>query len=286
VWNSRTIHWVFHFSAISESIYLLHLNFRAKETTVRIKFEDVVQRFRIIQERPDTLREAFAKFRRRISYHDFEALKHVSFQVAEGEMVGIIGRNGSGKSTILKIVAGVYIPTSGAVAVNGSIAPLIELGAGFHHELTGRENILLNGLLLGLSKREVLSREPQIIEFAELGDFIDVPVKQYSSGMYMRLAFAIATEVNPDILLIDEILAVGDGEFRRKCFERIEHFRNLGKTILFVSHDLTSIRQFCDRALLLHGGELMEDGSPEFVISRYEALLAQHVDSLRTQAWS
>jgi lipopolysaccharide transport system ATP-binding protein len=201
-------------------------------------------------------------------------------------MVGIIGRNGSGKSTILKIVAGVYIPTSGAVAVNGSIAPLIELGAGFHHELTGRENILLNGLLLGLSKREVLSRESQIIEFAELGDFIDVPVKQYSSGMYMRLAFAIATEVNPDILLIDEILAVGDGEFRRKCFERIEHFRNLGKTILFVSHDLTSIRQFCDRALLLHGGELMEDGSPEFVISRYEALLAQHVDSLRTQAWS
>jgi lipopolysaccharide transport system ATP-binding protein len=200
-------------------------------------------------------------------------------------MVGIIGRNGSGKSTLLKIIAGVYIPTSGEVAVNGSIAPLIELGAGFHHELTGRENILLNGLLLGLSKRDVLKREPQIIEFAELGEFIDVPVKQYSSGMYMRLAFAIATEANPDILLIDEILAVGDGEFRRKCFERIEQFRSLGKTILFVSHDLSSIRQFCERVLLLHGGELIEDGSTDFVISRYESLLSQQVDSLRTQAW-
>ena len=199
--------------------------------------------------------------------------------------MGIIGRNGSGKSTILKIIAGVYTPTSGEVMVNGSIAPLIELGAGFHHELTGRENILLNGLLLGLPKREVLSRESQIIEFAELGDLIDVPVKQYSSGMYMRLAFAIATEVNPDILLIDEILAVGDGEFRRKCFERIEQFRTLGKTILFVSHDLGGIRQFCERVLLLHGGELIEDGPADFVISRYEALLAQHVDSLRTQAW-
>jgi ABC-type polysaccharide/polyol phosphate transport system ATPase subunit len=256
-----------------------------KEAAVRLRFDNVVQRFRIIQERPDTLREAFAKFRRRTSFHDFEAVKHVSFQVAEGEMVGVIGRNGSGKSTILKIIAGVYTPTSGEVTVNGSIAPLIELGAGFHHELTGRENILLNGLLLGLPKREVLRREAQIIEFAELGDFIDVPVKQYSSGMYMRLAFAIATEVNPDILLIDEILAVGDGEFRRKCYERIEQFRTLGKTILLVSHDLGSIRQFCDRVLLLHGGELIEDGPADFVISRYEALLAQHVDSLRTQAW-
>jgi lipopolysaccharide transport system ATP-binding protein len=256
-----------------------------KDAAVRVRFDDVVQRFRIIQERPDTLREALAKLRRRTTYHDFEALKHVSFQVSEGEMVGIIGRNGSGKSTILKIIAGVYIPTTGRVAVNGSIAPLIELGAGFHHELTGRENILLNGLLLGLSKREVLRRESQIIEFAELGEFIDVPVKQYSSGMYMRLAFAIATEVNPDILLIDEILAVGDGEFRRKCFERIQQFRTLGKTILFVSHDLGGIRQFCNRVLLLHGGELIENGSPDFVISRYEGLLAQHADSLGTRAW-
>src|SRR5262249_33259925 len=153
-----------------------------------------------------------------------------------GEMVGIIGRNGSGKSTLLKVVAGVYRPTAGRVDVKGSIAPLIELGAGFHHELTGRENILINGLLLGLSKREVQEREAQIIEFAELGDFIDAPIKQYSSGMYMRLAFAVATEVDPDILLIDEILAVGDGAFQGKCFDRIRRFRDDGKTILFVSH--------------------------------------------------
>src|SRR5437870_10594533 len=256
------------------------------EDRCSVQFDDVVQRFRVIRERPDTLREFFARIRRqKATYHDFEALKHVTFRIAKGEMVGIIGRNGSGKSTILKVIAGVYAPSSGRVEVHGRIAPLIELGAGFHHELTGRENILLNGLLLGLSKRDVMKRESQIIEFAELGEFIDVPVKQYSSGMYMRLAFAIATEVNPDILLIDEILAVGDGEFRRKCFERIEQFRTLGKTILFVSHDLSSIRQFCDRVLLLHGGELIEDGSTDFVISRYESLLSQHVDSLRTQAW-
>src|SRR6266568_3717580 len=218
-----------------------------------IEFDDVVQSFRRITERPDTIREIFAKIRRhRINYQDFDAVKRVSFRISKGEVVGLIGRNGSGKSTILKITAGVYTPTSGSVRVHGTIAPLIELGAGFHHELTGRENILLNGLLLGLSKRDVMKRESQIIEFAELGEFIDVPVKQYSSGMYMRLAFAIATEVNPDILLIDEILAVGDGEFRRKCFERIEQFRTLGKTILFVSHDLASVRQFCDRVLLLH----------------------------------
>jgi ABC-type polysaccharide/polyol phosphate transport system ATPase subunit len=251
-----------------------------RKASVSIRFEDVVQRFRIIRERPDTLREAFAKLRRRTTYHDFDALKHVSFQVSEGEMVGIVGRNGSGKSTILKITAGVYSPTSGQVFTRGSIAPLIELGAGFHPELTGRENILLNGLLLGLTKREILRREAQMIEFAELGDFIDVPVKQYSSGMYMRLAFSIATEVDPDILLIDEILAVGDGGFRQKCFDRIRQFRAAGKTILYVSHDLGGVREFCDRALLVHNGQLVEDGAADSVTSRYEVLLGQPVDSL------
>src|SRR6476646_10494402 len=252
-----------------------------------IRLTDVVQRFRVIRERPDTLREIFAKFhRRRTTYHDFEAVKHVSFEVPRGATVGIIGRNGSGKSTLLKIIAGVYTASAGEVSVGGSVAPLIELGAGFHHELTGRENILINGLLLGLSKQQIKQREESIIEFSEIGEFIDAPVKQYSSGMYMRLAFAIATEVNPDILLIDEILAVGDGEFRRKCFERIEQFRTRGKTILFVSHDLTAIHQFSDRTLLLHGGELIEDGSPDFVISRYKARLEKKGDTLRTKAWS
>jgi len=241
-----------------------------------LEFDNVVQRFRRIKERPDTLREVFAKFaQKRITYHDFEALRHVSFKVPVGQMLGIIGRNGSGKSTLLKVAAGVYTPTMGEVHIRGTIAPLIELGAGFHHELTGRENILLNGLLLGLSKRDMKEREERIIEFAELGDFIDSPVKQYSSGMYMRLAFSVATEVDPDILIIDEILGVGDAGFREKCYERILLFRKRGKTIFFVSHDSSTVRQYCDRVLLLHSGELIADGRPEEVLSRYQEIVAR-----------
>src|SRR5947209_11343811 len=231
------------------------------EDRCSVLFDDVVQRFRVIRERPDTLREFFAKIRRqKATYHDFEALKHVTFRIAKGEMVGIIGRNGSGKSTILKVIAGVYAPSSGRVEVHGRIAPLIELGAGFHHELTGRENILLNGLLLGLAKREVLEREERIIEFADLGDFIDSPVKQYSSGMYMRLAFSVAIEVDPDILIIDEILGVGDAGFQQKCFDRIQRFRDAGKTIILVSHAMDNMRKFCSRLLLIHNGAILEDG--------------------------
>src|SRR6267378_5218162 len=241
------------------------------ENHYSIEFDDVVQQFRRITERPDTLREVFAKIRRhRINYQDFEAVKHVSFCISKGEVVGIIGRNGSGKSTILKITAGVYTPTSGSVRVHGTIAPLIELGAGFHHELTGRENILLNGLLLGLSKRQVQEREGRIIGFAELGEFIDSPIKQYSSGMYMRLAFSVATEVDPDILIVDEILSVGDGGFREKCFERIRQFRDSGKTILMVSHDMATMSGFCSRLLLIHQGKLVEEGEPLSVVRRYQ----------------
>jgi ABC-type polysaccharide/polyol phosphate transport system ATPase subunit len=237
----------------------------------RICFQDVVQRFRLIQERPDTLREAFAHlFRKRTSYHDFEALKGISFIIREGETVAIVGRNGSGKSTILKIIAGVYRPTAGQVRVSGQVGALIELGAGFHPDLTGRENIVLNGLLLGLSKREIHTREQQILDFAELGDFIDSPVKQYSSGMFMRLGFAVATEIDPDILLIDEILAVGDETFQGKCAERIEDFRRRGKTIVFVSHNLGAIRKICHRALMIDGGLLFADGPADEVVSDYE----------------
>src|SRR5208282_427753 len=203
--------------------------------SIVIRLQGITQRFRVIQERRDTLRELFTKFlRHQSSYHDFDAVKNVSFEVPKGQMLGLIGRNGSGKSTLLKIIAGVYRPTAGQVQVTGSLAPLIELGAGFHHELTGRENILLNGLLMGYSKRQMQEREERIIDFAEIGDFIDAPVKQYSSGMYMRLAFSVATEIDPDILLIDEILAVGDMPFQQKCFERIRSFRRAGKTIIFV----------------------------------------------------
>lgn len=247
-----------------------------------LEFDNVVQQFRRIKERPDTLREVFAKLRRRrVTYQDFEALKNVSFRIPRGQMVGILGRNGSGKSTLLKIAAGVYTPTSGHVAVHGSTAPLIELGAGFHHELTGRENILMNGLLLGLTKAQIREREERIIEFAELGDFIDSPIKQYSSGMYMRLAFSVATEVEPDILIVDEILGVGDAGFQRKCFTRITRFKELGRTILFVSHDITTVRRLCDRALLLHKGELMADGKPAEVIARYEEIFSGPVAAVR-----
>jgi ABC-type polysaccharide/polyol phosphate transport system ATPase subunit len=247
-----------------------------QETEPVITLENVVQSFRVIRERPDTLREIFAKLhRRRETFHAFEAVKDVSFEIFRGTTVGIIGRNGSGKSTILKIIAGVYPPTSGRVSVRGSVAPLIELGAGFHHELTGRENILINGLLLGLTKRDVREREDRIIDFAEIGEFIDSPVKQYSSGMYMRLAFAVATEVDPDILLIDEILAVGDASFREKCYERLRSFRDRGKTIVLVSHDVNMLKQFCDRVLLINKGELIQDGPADEVISQYGALFTK-----------
>jgi ABC-type polysaccharide/polyol phosphate transport system ATPase subunit len=242
---------------------------------IPIRLEKVTQRFRVIQERPDTLRELFSKFFRHEShYHDFDAVKNVSFEVPHGQMLGLIGRNGSGKSTLLKIIAGVYRPTAGKVEVTGSLAPLIELGTGFHHDLTGRENILLNGLLMGYSKRQMQEREERIIEFAEIGDFIDAPVKQYSSGMYMRLAFSVATEIDPEILLIDEILAVGDLSFQQKCFERMQSFRQAGKTIMFVSHAMAQVARLCDRVLFIDQGTIMADGPPDDVIAMYEGSVA------------
>jgi ABC-type polysaccharide/polyol phosphate transport system ATPase subunit len=243
------------------------------KSTPVIQVENVTQRFRVIHERPETLRELFAKFlRHNATFHDFDAVKNVSISLAKGQMLGLIGRNGSGKSTLLKIIAGVYRPTTGKVRVTGTLAPLIELGAGFHHELTGRENILINGLLMGYSKSQMKEREESIIEFAEVGEFIDAPVKQYSSGMYARLAFAVATEVDPDILLLDEILSVGDAPFREKCFARIEAFRESGKTIVFVTHDVQTVRNYCDCAVLLDKGEIMAEGDPDEVVRAYMAL--------------
>jgi ABC-type polysaccharide/polyol phosphate transport system ATPase subunit len=240
----------------------------------RIEFANVTQCFRVIRERPDTLREVFARiFRRRSQFHLFEALKNVSFAIKNGEVLGIIGRNGSGKSTTLKLIAGVYRPTSGKVAVNGTVAALIELGAGFHGDLTGRENIVINGLMLGLSRRQIRECEQRIIDFSELGEFIDTPVKQYSSGMFMRLGFGIAVEVDPDILLIDEILSVGDEAFQKKCMERIEDFQRRNKTIVYVSHAMESVKKLCTRAILLHEGHFVADGSPDEVFEKYNELL-------------
>lgn len=249
----------------------------------RIQFSNVDQHFRVIRERPDTLREVFARiFSRRSQFHLFEALKNISFSVEDGELLGIIGRNGSGKSTTLKLIAGVYRPTNGEVAVNGTVAALIELGAGFHGDLTGRENIVINGLMLGLSRRRIRDCEQRIIEFAELGEFIDSPVKQYSSGMYMRLGFAIAVEVDPDILLIDEILSVGDEAFQEKCMERIEDFQRRGKTILYVSHAMENVKELCTRVILLHEGVLIADGAPDKVFEQYNKILHKPVEKPNT----
>ncbi|MBV9264917.1 MAG: ABC transporter ATP-binding protein [Acidobacteriaceae bacterium] len=196
-------------------------------------------------------------------------MKDVSFEVHHGEMLGVVGVNGSGKSTLLKVVSGVYAPSAGKVEVNGRLASLLELGSGMHPELTGRENIILNGLLMGYSKKQMKAREQRIIDFADIGEFIDVPLKQYSSGMYARLAFSVATEVDPDILVVDEILSVGDANFAAKSFKRMMDFRDSGKTILFVTHSMQQVLQYCDRAILLEAGRLVIDGAPEEVIERY-----------------
>jgi ABC-type polysaccharide/polyol phosphate transport system ATPase subunit len=246
------------------------------ENRVAIRFDQVNQRFRIIHDRPDSLREAFVrKFRNLGKYEDFYALRDVSLQIRGGESVGIIGRNGSGKSTLLKIIVRVYKPSSGRVEVEGRVSALIELGAGFHHDLTGRENIVVNGALLGFSRREMREKHRDIVAFAELEEFIDTPIKQYSSGMLARLGFAVATEVDPDILLVDEILAVGDEPFQHKCLERMNNFRRQGKTIVLVSHDMGLVQSLCDRVLLLDHGHLHADGPPKQVITRYHELLHQ-----------
>jgi lipopolysaccharide transport system ATP-binding protein len=204
----------------------------------------------------------------------FRAVESVSLNIRRGECFGIIGRNGSGKSTLLGLIAGVMRPNSGTVKTRGRISPLLELGAGFHPELTGLDNILLNGVLLGMTRRQVLQRRDSIIEFAELKDFVDQPIRTYSSGMLARLGFSVAVHLEPDILLVDEILAVGDEAFQAKCFERIKQFRRAGVTTVFVSHAMSMIQLLCDRVALLHGAHLMAVGIPGEVIPAYRDLLA------------
>ena len=241
----------------------------------RIRFRRVFHRFRLIHERPETLRELFASaFRARSRAQDFEALKGISFDVLEGETFGIIGRNGAGKSTILKLMAKVYKPTAGFVTIDGRVSALIDIGAGFHPELTGRENVFLTGALLGFSRREMRTRFDDILAFADIGEFIDTPVRQYSTGMYLRLAFAIEATMAADILLIDEILAVGDESFQRKCWERLRELQQKRWTIVIVSHDLSAIQQICDRVMLLDQGKILWLGEPAKAIARYQNLLA------------
>ena len=192
----------------------------------------------------------------------FTAVDDVSLQIPEGSAFGIIGRNGSGKSTLLKLASGIMKPTSGRVSVHGRISALIELGAGFHPEISGRENVFINGVMLGLTKREIAKRFDEIVEFAELKEFIDAPVKNYSSGMYMRLGFAVAVHVNPDILIVDEVLAVGDEGFSLKCLDKFAEFKRRGKTIVLVTHSLGTVQRFCDEAVWLDQGHIAGRGGP------------------------
>jgi len=211
-------------------------------------------------------------------YREFHALRDINVDIARGETVGIVGRNGSGKSTLLQLICGTLTPSAGDIHVNGRIAALLELGAGFNPEFTGRENVFLNATVLGLTHAEILEKFDEIATFADIGEFMDQPVKSYSSGMYVRLAFAVAINVDPEILVVDEALSVGDEGFQRKCFARIDAIRDSGATVLFVSHSASTVVDLCDRAILLDKGELLTSGTPRHVISRYQKLLYAPVD--------
>lgn len=206
---------------------------------------------------------------------DFWALKDISFDVQRAEALGIIGHNGAGKSTILKLLSRITTPTTGEIMINGRLSALIEVGSGFHPELTGRENVYLNGSILGMTRREITQKLESIVEFAELRQFIDTPVKRYSSGMYVRLGFSIAAHLNPDVLLLDEVLAVGDAAFQSKCIQRIMELKKNGTTIVFISHDLRAVQQLCDRVILLKKGHIEAEGDPAGTIAKYQSSSAQ-----------
>jgi ABC-2 type transport system ATP-binding protein len=236
--------------------------------------EDVSRRFRLYPEQQVTLKEAIVR-RRHVRRQEVWALRNVSFAIEPGESVGVVGRNGSGKTTLLRLVAGIFKPSSGRVVAVGDVGSLLGLGAGFHPDFTGRENVYMNAAIHGLKRRYVDERMDEIVGFAELERFIDVPVRTYSAGMYVRLGFAIATHLNPDILLLDEVFSVGDEAFQRKSIGKVLELKRAGRTILFVSHAAPAVERLCDRALLLSAGELTEDGPAATVIAAYQRSLAE-----------
>jgi ABC-type polysaccharide/polyol phosphate transport system ATPase subunit len=231
-------------------------------------------RYRAPEETFRTFKEyAIKLLKGNVRFREFIALNNVDLHVDQGEILGIIGRNGAGKSTLLKVISRVLIPSEGRVRIRGRVSPLLELGAGFHPELTGRENIFLNGTLLGHSRRELQSRLPEIMDFAELGDFIDAPLRTYSSGMIARLGFSVATTWKPEILILDEVLSVGDEAFQRKCQQRLEKYKNEGTTTLIVTHDSEAVKLLCSRAVLLDHGQVKAAGDSHEIVSLYHALL-------------
>lgn len=234
--------------------------------SVAIRVKDLTKKYKLYQKRSERLANVFGKEK---NIKEFYALKGVSFEIGKGECVGIIGHNGAGKSTLLKLLTGVAFPTSGEIEINGRLASMLELGSGFNPELTGMENIYFNGSLNGLTKEDIDSKLKDILEFADIGKFIEQPVKNYSSGMFARLAFAVAINVDPDILIVDEILSVGDVGFQVKCMEKFNEFKKKGKTILYVSHGLGTVKKFCDRAIWLQKGEVVDDGNSVIVVERY-----------------
>lgn len=240
-----------------------------------IQVKDLSKVYKLYNKPSDRLKETLGFH---VDAREHYALKHVNFEIKKGETVGIIGTNGSGKSTILKIITGVLNPTGGEVNVDGRISALLELGAGFNMEYTGIENVYLNGTMLGFTKEEIDERLDNILEFADIGDFVNQPVKSYSSGMFVRLAFAVAINIDPEILIVDEALSVGDVFFQAKCYRKFEDFKKEGKTILFVSHDLGSITKYCDRAILLNQGKKIFEGTPKEAVDIYKKVLVHQFD--------
>lgn len=239
---------------------------------VAIKVDHVSMRFNLSKDKIDNLKEfIIKKMKGQVTFKEFWGLKDVSFEVQKGDRLGILGLNGAGKSTLLKVIAGVYKPTMGSVQVNGSMAPMLELGAGFDANYTGRENIFLYGSVLGFSRKFLESKFDEILEFSELGEFIDVPLKNYSSGMRSRLGFSIATIVKPEILILDEVLAVGDAKFRKKCEKKMQGMFADGVTVLFVSHNINQVKRLCNKAILLEHGTLVAAGDMEEIAAIYEA---------------
>lgn len=247
---------------------------------IAIKVESLSKCFHIYGRPSDRLAQMFSRGRKQY-FREFWAVKDVSFEVRKGETVGIVGRNGSGKSTLLQMICGTLNPTSGTIQTNGRVAALLELGSGFNPEFSGRDNVYMNAAVLGLSKEETDARFADIEAFAEIGDFIDQPVKSYSSGMMIRLAFAVAINVDPQILIVDEALSVGDELFQRKCFARFEAIKASGATILFVSHSGSTVVELCDRAILLDGGDKLAEGTPKAVIGKYQKLLYAPADKIK-----